>query len=359
MTTAMHAPVKIVVWDAVGNVMWGVPDWQRRDPAMRARMTAEMGGDEARARAGAPSWEQLFADHPAQLIHVDSLGALETVIADVDYLVLHKVAVPAEVLRLGRKLRLVQHLGLDDRGMPHDVLREMGIPGCATPLINYFAVAEHAWAQILTHLKKMAQQRVSMQTGGYLGHWGTHPGLQLACDQTLGLLGFGEIARPVARIARAFDMRVVYWDIQRFEPLEALYGVAYVAWEQLFATADVVSVHLALNDRTHGIIGAREINAMKPGALFVNTARGKLVDQTALVQAVRERRIAAALDVFAEEPLPLDDPLHALHADLENNLTLTAHTAWQSHWTHVRDSLGIWNNVLRDLRGEPVEHRVA
>ena len=359
MSTLAAPLIKIVVWDSVGNVMWGVPDWESRDPAMRARMIAEVGGDELRARADAPGWAQLFAGHNAQLIHVDSARALEAEIADADYLVLHKVAVPPDALRAGRKLRLVQHLGLDDRGMPHAVLRALGIPGCATPLINYFAVAEHCWAQILTHLKQMAQQRVSMQTGEFAGHWGTHPGLRLACDQTLGLLGFGEIARPMARIARAFDMRVVYWDIQRFESLEAQYGVTYVPWDQLFAGSDIVSVHLALNDKTLGMIGAREIGAMKPGALFVNTARGKLVDQVALTRAIRERRIGAALDVFAEEPLPLDDPLRALHADLENNLTLTAHTAWQSHWTHVRDSLGIWHNILRDMRGERVLHRVV
>jgi phosphoglycerate dehydrogenase-like enzyme len=234
-----------------------------------------------------------------------------------------------------------------------DAVRKLTVPCAATPLINYFAVAEHCWALILNHLKKMAGQREGMRTRAYLQRqWGTFRGLQLACDQTLGLLGFGEIARPMARIAKAFNMRVLYWDVVRFEALEAEYGVEYVSWEHIFSEPDIVSVHLALNDKTHGIIGQQEIDRMKQGALFLNTARGKLVDQAALTQAIREKRIAAALDVFAEEPLPANDPLHALHEDLSYDLTLTAHTAWQSPWTHVRDSLVIWNNVLRDLRGE-------
>jgi phosphoglycerate dehydrogenase-like enzyme len=105
-----------------------------------------------------------------------------------------------------------------------------------------------------------------------------------------------------------------------------------------------------------GIIGAREIGMMKPAALLLNTARGKLVDQAALTEALRARRIGgAALDVFAEEPLPADDPLHELH---EYNITLTPHSAWQSPWTWVRDSHGIWLNVIRMLRVEPIEYLV-
>jgi D-3-phosphoglycerate dehydrogenase len=93
--------------------------------------------------------------------------------------------------------------------------------------------------------------------------------------------------------------------------------------------------------------------------LFVNTARGKLVDQAALVAAMRERRLGGlALDVYEEEPLPVDDPLHVLHADPTYDVTLTPHSAWQSPWTWVRDSREIWENVLRSLRGEPLRHLV-
>ena len=347
--------INIVVWDSVGNVMWGVANWDELDTARRVQLIEEHPGGEPGARADAPSWAHLFREHAVQLTHVHSAAELESVIADADYLVTHKVRVPPDVLRKGTRLRLVQHLGLDDRGIPKDVILALGIPCASTPLINYFAVAEHAWALILNHLKQLPGQRAGMISRAYLQRqWGTFRGLQLACDQTLGLLGFGEIARPMARMARAFGMRVQYWDVERFQNLEARYEAEYVAWEQVFCSSDIVSVQLALNPQTQGIIGAAEIDAMKPGALFVNTARGKLVDQPALVRAIAERRICAGLDVFAEEPLPAQDPLHALHEDLGNQLTLTAHTAWQSPWTHVRDSLVIWRNVLRALAGEPI-----
>lgn len=349
-------PIKIVVWDAVGNVLWGVPEWDARD----ARSKAQMLEEDPAGHAHAPSWRELFEGIDALLIQVKSADELSSHIDDADFFIAHKVNVPADILRRGKKLRLVQHLGFDDRGIPKDVIRELGVPCTATPLVNYFAVAEHCWALILNHLKRMASQRDSMLTRAYLDRqWGTHRGLQLACDQTLGLLGFGEIGRPMARIAKAFGMRVRFWDIVRFPQIEAEYGVEYVPWEQLFGESDIVSVHLALNDKTHGIIGAREIDAMKPGALFLNTARGKLVDQAALTRAIAERRISAALDVFDPEPIPTDDPLHALHADLSYNVALTPHSAWQSPWTHVRDSLVIWHNVLRVIRGETAQYLCA
>ena len=355
-----NQPIRIIVWDAVGNVMWGVPAWDSRAEATKAQLIEEQGGSEAAAKAAAPSWAELFHDQETQLIHVKSADELDKVIADADYFIAHKVMVPPEILRKGKRLKLVQHLGFDYRGIPMEVIHELGIPCAATPLINYFAVAEHCWALILNHLKKMAGQRAGMYSRAYLDRqWGTFRGLQMVCDQTLGLLGFGEIARPMARIAKAFNMRVLYWDIVRFEKLEAVYGVEYVSWERIYSESDILSVHLALNDKTQGIIGRREIDSMKPGALFLNTARGKLVDQPALVAALSERRIAGALDVFAEEPLPKDDPLHKLHEDLSYDVTLTAHTAWQSPWTHVRDSLVIWHNVLRSLRGEAIKYVVV
>jgi phosphoglycerate dehydrogenase-like enzyme len=177
---------------------------------------------------------------------------------------------------------------------------------------------------------------------------------------TLGLVGFGEIARPLARMADAFGMNCVYWDIQRFPELEDSFKVRYVEWEELFLHSDVVNVQLALNEQTENIIGAHEFGLMKRDALFINTARGKLVNHSALVEALRSRRIGGAgLDVFYEEPLPADDPLHDLHADPRYNVTLTPHTAWQGHWTHIHDSLEIWNNILRVLRFEPVHHQVG
>lgn len=349
------ATATIVVWDGVGNVMWGVRPWDAWPQRQQAQLLAE----DPDAIAHAPSVAQLLAEHETHLIHVHSADELDACIAEADFLITHKVTVPAEVLRKGKRLRLVQHLGQDYRGVPMDAARALDVPVAATPLINYIAVAEHVWAFILNHLKQVPAQRMQMQQRAYHESWGTFPNLRLVRDCTLGLLGFGEIARPVARVARAFDIPVIYWDITRFPDLEGQYGVNYVSWDDIFRRADVLTVQLALNLQTEGIIGAREIGLMKPDALFINTARGKLVDQDALTTALREQRIGgAALDVFATEPLPDDDPLHALHEDLNMHVTLTPHSAWQSPWTWVRDSLEIWQNVVRVLRGEPVHHLV-
>jgi phosphoglycerate dehydrogenase-like enzyme len=350
------ATINIVVWDAVGNVTTGMRPWEEWGPHYQEQLLAE----DPEAKAHAPSLEEVFAGYDVAINKVRSLEELAEHVEQADFLVVHKNIVTPEVLLRGNKLRLIQHLGLDYRGIPMDAARQLGVPVAATPLVNYLAVAEHAWTLILTNLKLMPQQRDYMLRRGYAGKvWGPIGGIRMVRDLTLGLVGFGEIARPMARIARAFDMRVHYWDAFRFEELEPQYGVTFVEWEKLWRESDVISVHLPINQRTHEIIGAREIGWMKPDAVFVNTARGKLVNQPALVAALREHRIGGAgLDVFYDEPLPASDPLHDLHEDLSYHVSITPHSAWQGAWTWVRDSQEIWFNIVRVLRGEPVHYLV-
>jgi phosphoglycerate dehydrogenase-like enzyme len=349
--------IKIVVWDSVGNVMWGVRPWDEWSLRAQSFLLAE----DADGRAHAPSFAELFKDYNVHLRHVESVEELATEISDAIYLVVHKNSVPSEVLRRGEKLRLIQHLGWDHRGIPVQTAKEMSVPVAATPLTNYLAVAEHAWALMLNLIKRLPDQRRTMDERAYFAEgWGTVPGVRMVRGLTLGLVGFGEIARPMARMADAFGMQCTYWDAQRFPELEGMFKVRYVEWEELFSQSDVVSVHLALNEQTEKIIGAHEFSLMKRDALFINTARGKLVDHVALVEALSSRRIGGAgLDVFAEEPLPADDLLLDLPNDPRYNVTLTPHTAWQGHWTHIHDSLEIWYNILRDLRGETIHHRVG
>jgi phosphoglycerate dehydrogenase-like enzyme len=178
-------------------------------------------------------------------------------------------------------------------------------------------------------------------------------------DLSIGLLGMGEIARPIARYARAFDMRIRYWDIERFPELEARLGVEYLAWDDVFRQSDVLSLQLALNEHTEGIVGAREFALMKSSATFINTARGKLVDEVALVAALDAQTLrAAALDVYSIEPLPADSPLHDLHEDAAHRVILTPHSASHAPWTWVRDSQELWFNVRRVLDGETPKYLV-
>ncbi len=350
---------RIVVWDNIGNVLWGMRAWDEWDETSQAQLLAE----DPNAREKVLSFDEMFKDYPVDLCEVHTEAELAAVLPDADVLLIHKETVPPELLRQARQLRLIQHLGQDYRGVPLATARDMNVPVAATPLVNYIAVAEHTWAFILNYLKCLPTQRDLMVARAYEegGNWRNDRvlGLSLARNLTLGLLGFGEIARPIARIAQAFDMRTLYWDVRRFPDLEPVYGVSYVEWDDLFRTADVLTVQLALNEQTQGIVGAREFSLMKPSSLFINTARGKLVDQDALVQALQKGHLGgAALDVFAEEPLPPDDPLHTLHEQLKGRVTLTPHSAWQGHWTHIRDSQTLWFNVLRLFKGEPLQYLV-
>ena len=371
--------IKVVVWDSIGNTLLGVRPWMSWSDQQREQFIEE----DAAGETHAPSFEQLFADYDVDLVWFNSpegphkpFGALHDDYAgsvrftrsaddvaaaavDADFLVLHKERLADDAIQGARKLRLVQHLGLDYRGMPVSAAREMGVPAAATPLINYITVAEHNWAFILNWVKRLPAQRELMRTRDYTRSWGVFPNLKYLGDVKLGLLGMGEIARPIARVAQAFDMPTVYWDVQRFPELEEKYGMTFVEWDEIFASSDILSVQLALNSETQGIIGEREIGLMKPTALFMNTARGKLVDQAALTRAVADHEIGGvAIDAFAVEPLPTDDPLLDLHDLPGDRVTLTPHDAWQSPWTWVRDSQEIWFNVLRSLNGEPIKHLV-
>ena len=371
--------IKIVVWDSIGNTLLGVRPWTSWDARTKEHMLRE----DSEGEHHAPGFGQLFADYDVDLVWFNSVDgpyafftglaadyeanlrfkataeAVAQELDDADFLVLHKERLPGDALLRGKGLRLVQHLGLDYRGVPMPAARELGVPVAATPLVNYITVAEHVWAFILNWAKRLPALREHLRARAYSESWGLFPGLKYLGDLTLGILGMGEIARPVARAAQAFEMPAVYWDVERFPDLEARYGLEFVEWDEVFRRSDVLTVQLALNERTQGIIGVRELGLMKPTALFINTARGKLVDQAALTRAVAEGRLGGiALDVYADEPLPPEDPLLALHDVGLDRVTLTPHCAWHSPWTWVRDSQQLWFNVLRSLRGEPIQHLV-
>jgi phosphoglycerate dehydrogenase-like enzyme len=324
-----------------------------------ATIQAQLLQEDPEAREHAPSLAEMFGDDPLVVYQAHTLSDVEAHIEDAEFVVVHKEQLPAKTLQRARHLKLLQHLGLDYRGLPVETAQAMGIWVAAVPLVNYLAVAEHAWAMILNYMKRLDKVQQSMHERGYFETWGTFPDLKLVRDLTLGLVGLGEIGRPMARIAKAFDMNVVYWDIQRFELWEHQYQLHFVDWETLFREADVVSLHLPIKPETERIVGARELAWMKPTALFVNTARGRLVDPEALREAVINHRIGGvALDVFWDEPLPADDPWHAVHDDPALSVTLTPHCAWQSPWTWIRDSQAIWQNVQRVLHGQPPRYRV-
>jgi phosphoglycerate dehydrogenase-like enzyme len=168
--------------------------------------------------------------------------------------------------------------------------------------------------------------------------------------RTLGIVGLGGIGRTVARMAQGLNMQVVAWSQNLTRESAAEVGALRVEKEDLFTQADIISLHLVLGERTRGIVGVRELSLMKPTALLINTARGPLIDEHALLEALRSRSIGgAALDVFWQEPLSPDHPLLQL-----DNVILTPHLGYVVEESYRAFYAGIVETVTAFLAGTPI-----
>ncbi len=170
----------------------------------------------------------------------------------------------------------------------------------------------------------------------------------------IGLLGFGNIGRAVATLAVAMGAAVSYFAPHRQSPeINRQYSVTYKKLDDLLATSNVISLHLPLNEQTRGLIGARELLLMPKGSMLVNTARGEIVDQAALCEALESGRLdGAALDTFAPEPPPADHPLFQLSAAASNRLLLTPHSAGVTLGSYKRMIENALENMARVMRDE-------
>jgi phosphoglycerate dehydrogenase-like enzyme len=229
-----------------------------------------------------------------------------------------RTAFPAEVLDRLTELQLLVSTGESNAAIDLASARRNNVVVCGT---RYFSepTAEHTWALILAAARALPSEFRSIREGG----WQTQVGRTLH-GSTLGLVGLGRLGARVARIGQAFGMQTIAWSEHLTAERAAEHGVTAVAKDELLARSDVLSVHLVLSARSRGLIGAAELAAMKPTALLVNTSRGPIVDEGALVDALREKRIAAAaVDVFDHEPLPKDHPLRRL-----DNAIVTPHIGY-------------------------------
>jgi len=229
---------------------------------------------------------------------------------DVICLLRERMPFPRELIEALPNLRMLAVTGLYNRTLDVAAAAERGIVVSYTELRGPYrnATAELTWALIFAVARHIPEESQRMRSGG----WQTTVGITLM-GRTLGLLGLGRQARRVLPIAKALNMNVIAWsqNLKAETAVEA--GVNRVEKDELFATSDVLSVHLVLGERTRGIVGARELALMKRSAILVNTSRGPLIDERALVETLHARRIAGAgLDVYAHEPLPDDHPLRSL-----------------------------------------------
>jgi phosphoglycerate dehydrogenase-like enzyme len=204
---------------------------------------------------------------------------------------------------------------------------------------------ELTWALVLAVARHVPAEDAALRAG----QWQTTLGTDLA-GATLGVVGLGRLGTRVARIGQAFGMDVVAWSRHLTDERAAEAGVRRVEKDVLFATADVVTVHLVLSDRTRGLVGRPEFERMKPTAILVNTSRGPIVDEAALVDALSSGRIAGAgVDVFDREPLPADSPL--LRAP---RTVLTPHLGYVTRDTYRTFYGDAVEDVAAFLRGKPV-----
>jgi D-3-phosphoglycerate dehydrogenase len=168
--------------------------------------------------------------------------------------------------------------------------------------------------------------------------------------KTLGVVGLGKLGIKVATIARTLGMNVIAWSQNLTPEACAAAGVAYAAKDELFANADIVTIHLILSSRSRGLIARADLERMKPTAYLVNTARGPIVDEAALLDVLQKRKIAgAALDTFSQEPLPVDHPLRAL-----DNVVLTPHLGYVTEENYRRYYGDMVEDIAAWLKGEPV-----
>ena len=207
------------------------------------------------------------------------------------------------------------------------------------------ATPELAWGLMIATVRNLAEEHRNMRDGG----WQSTAGMTLS-GKTLGLLGLGRVGQRMAEYATAFGMEVVAWSQNLTEEAAASVGARRVEKAALFEASDVVSIHLVLSERTRGLVGASELALMKPRAYLINTSRGPIVDEVALLAALESGRIAGAgLDVYDTEPLPSDHPLRLLP-----NVTLSPHLGYVT-----REMLGAFysdtvESVAAWLDGTPI-----
>lgn len=244
-------------------------------------------------------------------------------------------ALPTDIARKCAGLKHVVFLGTGARSyMNPEELAELGITVHLIKGYGDTAVAECAIALMWAAARGLAQMDREMRAG----NWLRDDGMQLT-GKTLGLIGFGGIAAEVARIALGSGIKVLAWN----RTAKSHAGVEFVGIDALLARSDVVSLHLLLNDETRGFLSRERIAALKPGVILVNTARGALVDEEAMIDALKSGRIRhAGLDVFNVEPLPADHPLTRLP-----NVTLSAHSAFRTPEASENLIAAAWEHCRR------------
>ena len=259
----------------------------------------------------------------------------------------------AEFLDKAPDLKLVARFGVGYDSVDVEECTRRGIMATHTPEVLSSGVADHTWALVLGYNRHIpmadnyAKTRWEKRNGSVPFGWDTE-------GKTLGILGLGRIGLEVLKRSTGFPMKVIYHDLIRRDEFETEYGVEYVSFDELLKQSDILTIHVDLNPSSRGIIGPEELEKMKPTSLIVNTSRGSVINESALVKALKEGKIGgAALDVFETEPTPLANQLLSMP-----NVLATPHIASASWETRRKMAVRSTGNVLSYLKGERPPHLV-
>jgi phosphoglycerate dehydrogenase-like enzyme len=263
---------------------------------------------------------------------------------DVICMMRERTAMPRSLLERLPNLKLLNTTAMGNRTTDMAAAKELGITVCGTGGAGN-GTAELTWGLIIGLARHVHAEYDAMRRG----KWQLTLGDDLI-GHTLGLLGLGNIGARVAKVGQAFGMDVVAWSQNLTAERAEAAGVRLVTKQQLFEQADYLSIHLVLGDRTRGLVGADDLARMKPAAYLVNTSRGPIVEEAALLDALRHRRIAGAgLDVYDAEPLPVDHPLLSL-----DNVLLTPHLGFVTRDAYAKFYGDTVENVVAFLKGSPI-----
>jgi D-3-phosphoglycerate dehydrogenase len=264
------------------------------------------------------------------------------------------VRVTREIMASSPRLRAI---GVHGIGCDHVDLasaRELGKVVLNTPDALTVTVAEMTVSLMLSMTRRVASADKAMRTGGWGRKYGDLVGVELM-GKTVGLIGMGRIGAATARRLKAFDVRLLYWSRTRHPSVEKELDVEWVELTDLLTRSDIISLHIPGSAETHHIIGAKEIAIMKKGVKIVNTARGRVIDEAALIEALRSGHVsAAALDVFELEPISPDNPLIGMDA-----VVLTPHLAASSLEAMQRMATQVAQGVIDVLEGRDPPNRVV
>jgi len=280
-----------------------------------------------------------FTGSPEQLIPY---------ISNTNILIVHTAPVTLDVMRTAKNLMIIGCMRGDPVNVDVDAATSLRIPVLYTPGRNAIAVAEFVIGAIIAHVRNIIKANILLRQGtwGYEFYYYEQAGYELN-GKTIGIIGFGHVGREVASRAKALGMNVLVYDPYVPSDIIEKFECKPTTLENLLSESDIVSIHCRLTKETYHLIGREELRKMKPNAIIVNTARGGIIDEDALIEALRNKAIGGAiLDVFENEPLPPNNPFLEL-----DNVTILPHIAGASKDVVYRASLMIAEDIKRILKG--------